>query len=710
MLRNVEKCCAVLVVILCAVPLSASALSTADSVCRREIGKQAKKLAETLLKEKVRCHKLRMQSKISIPAADCNDPTTLPGALKILKAEQKLDENVAKKCIGASPTANLGYVLCPAPCETIAITGFTGPTSVAACIKCRVRALSATAIQTTYGSPPIPTSSSDPQTKCQGYIGSALRKYLSTRTKEQQKCQYLEDIAGTEVADCRVAQTQSGQKVDKALIKAKLLIAKCNATALALLDTCADTLVAEQSCVQAATEDFADTIFDDVYFPAPEAVFVSSYLNDPSPDGTVLKPFPTITQGIAHAVANSKAQIYIDGAAPYTEALVLDSNIYLKGGFNSQNFWLNDGTPTVVFSTSTSGMFGNGVSNTTVEGLGVFASSTLATGQSSYGVRLLNPSNVKIKGCTITAGNGGNGSSGSNGSAGAVGNNGGTGAGGCENSTTFCSSCGRPSGGGGGTNPACASGTNGGQGGGGGHCSEPSTPGGAGQNGAGSNPGSGAPATGNCHGIPQNGGNAGAVAAGTDGSGGGNFGSAGSTYVPSNGSSGGLGSHGSGGGGGAGGGGGDATCDSWGGGGGGGGSGGCRGQIATGGTGAGGSFGVWVSGGTATIEDTTINAGNGGNGGGAGVGGSGGSGTQGGSGGSGQDDSVGGANGGSGSNGGRGGHGGGGGGGPSIGIVCTGGAGVARSGNTVSPGSAGGGGSSAGNGGATGLSTNEHGC
>jgi hypothetical protein len=696
-------------------------LSSADVTCRQEIGKRAKKLADTLLKEKIKCHKLRMKGAITL-GTNCNSPTDpfFPGGLKVANAQAKMDEKVATKCAAASSPFSLGYVLCPTPCESITISGFTGPNSVASCIICQMApelvglpagsGFDATALFAGYGAnPPAPLPTNDLRYKCQNNIGSAMRKLVNSRVKEQQKCQIAGDATTQLETVCQVAQTGVDEKVTKAITKARATVGKCNPGALANLpNTCSPAnLDGEKDCIQAASLAYADSLFHAIYYAEPHAIFVSSTVGSPSGTGTVFSPIDTIQGGITLALSNSTPDIFIDGGS-YNGQITLQSGIHLKGGFNSSLNWVNDGSITAAFSATTNGMLGTSVSNTTVEQLKVSSAGTFSTGQSSYGVRLISPSNVTIKNCTIVSGNAGNGTGGSNGGGGNSGNIGGNGGNGCEGSTYLCSTCGRPGGGGGGTNPSCSSGSTGGAGGAAGHCSTGDV-GQAGQAGAGTNPGGGGPGGGGCHGVPGAGGSAGNVASGSNGGGAANFGSASSLYTPANGGNGTNGATGSGGGGGGGGGGGDAGCDSYGGGGGGGGSGGCGGTFATGGTGAGGSFGVWISGGTATIQNTAIQTGTGGTGGSGGVGGNGGSGVGGGFGGSGEDDSIPGKNGGSGGNGGNGGHGGGGGGGPSVGIVCS-GASVVRSGNTFTLGNAGGGGSSSGNAGATGLHVNENGC
>ncbi len=709
---------AVLVVLAAAFVLAqvqpAHALAREDAKCRKFIGKGTRLLANTLVREKAKCHRLRMLGRID-PGTDCNDPEDpfFPGALKVAKAKAKLEKLVKNGCgtgSGASTPQENGYILCDgaAACAGIGIAGYTSAetgddNTVADCLICETDERVAGSVDSAYGTPPVPGTNND-QTKCQDAIGKALRLYGIKRIIEQQKCQYNEEkLAVPTGVNCLTAQND---KIDKALQRAqKLIEKKCSSgSVLSTLNSCDSTLSGEKACVESAADAFSDGLFDDVYLTTT-GVFVSKAQGSAGGDGSILDPLDTIQAGINAAVAQGVNDVYIDGGV-YSESLTLDSNVNLLGGFNANNAWLYDGSSTSVFG-STTAVTANGKSNITIDGLSINASATLSTGQSSYGIKLLSSNNVLIRNSSVTAGSGGPGSSGSNGGSGATGGGGNNGGNGCEDSNYTCNTCSRPGGGGGGTNPSCSSSSAGGTGGSGGNCSGTNSQ--TGGNGSGTAPGVGS-SGGGCHFGPSIGGNAGTVSSGTEGSGASNFGSAGTAYTPANGGSGGNGSTGSGGGGGGGGGGGDSTCDSWGGGGGGGGAGGCGGTFATGGTGAGGSFGIWVNGGTATVETTTITTGNGGAGGSGGAGGNGGAGGPGGLPGSGEDDSVGGANGGSGGNGGRGGHGGGGGGGPSVGIVCSGGAIVDSSSASFTLGSGGSGGTSAGNAGAAGLTANRQGC
>jgi len=702
-----------------------------DAKCRQGIAKGAKKFAETINKEKLKCLKSYMKGSFPNTTQCHTEPLT---GLKVIKAKQKFHKGVQKACdnaVGHSSPQQNGYVVCPqgnGSCQAVAITNQYAEAdpsnipplsnTVVGCITCLIEDHSDTAFREAYGNTP-PHNTLRDNANCLNTVGNAMSKYFAGLTKMQYPCQLVEDQneAGNDCKNIIPAATIDPKaKVAKALQKMKDKIgSKCTDAILAGLPSCGSTVVDQKNCIESAVDTYADSIFADI-FENPDVIFVSSAVGSPGGDGSILNPINSINAGMTLATMQGKSELYIDGAAPYAESLTLQSGLTLKGGFNSSNAWVRDLTPTLVLSPTATGALGTSVSNTTVERLTISASGTTSTGASSYGVRLINPTNVIFRNSSISssgAGNGSNGSIGGHGASGSIGNTGGNG---CENSSTTCGSCGRPGGGGGATNSSCGTGTAGGAGGNAGHCDcgligDPNCGAQSGSPGSGTAAGSGGPrgGSGGCGSVPAAGGNAGAVANGSNGTAGSNFGSAGTTYTPANGGLGGPGVNGSGGGGGAGGGGGDVNCDSWGGGGGGGGSGGCAGTTGTGGTGAGGSFGVWVSGGSAQIIDTTITTGTGGTGGAGASGGNGGGGGIGGNGGGGEDGSVPGQNGGAGGNGGNGGHGGGGGGGPTIGIVCN-GASVLRSGNTITTGTAGAGGVSPGNAGSTGQKVDEKNC
>ncbi|MGD9765643.1 MAG: hypothetical protein AB7V27_18255 [Candidatus Binatia bacterium] len=457
---------------------------------------------------------------------------------------------------------------------------------------------------------------------------------------------------------------------------------------------------------------------------AEQVIYVSASLGSDSYPGTRTAPKQSIQAGIDAAPAAGATAVCIDGGT-YNESLTLANGVTISGGFNSGAGWIQDGSTTTVNGASDApAITGNGTNDLRIEALTVVAGNA-ATGDSSYGIVLVNSTGVTISGCTVSSGFGGTGAPGTSGSTGTAGNAGSVGGNGCEYAGgLFCSSCDQPGGGGGGDAVTCSSGGSSGKGGSGGAGGSCDTNSGSGSSGdaaiaaAGATPapgGSGGSGGEGCSGAPAaNGGGSGtAGAAGINGAAGGAFGSAASAYTPAAGSAGTNGQPGGGGGGGAGGGGGNKDCDSYGGGGGGGGSGGCGGTAGAGGGGGGGSFAIWVDGSagqSVSIVNSHLRPGNGGVGGAGGSGGSGGQPGGGSSGGLNEDDSVAGGGGASGGSGGQGGHGGGGGGGPSIGIVCGGGVSVVCTDSTFSPGVGGSGGISSGNHGATGLVANAQGC
>ena len=95
---------------------SAQALSVTDARCRRGMGKGVRILANKVVAETTKCHRLRMKGQL--PAVDCNDLAQIPGAIRVSLAEQKLGILTSTQCGGATPPQQLGYVVCPAPCET----------------------------------------------------------------------------------------------------------------------------------------------------------------------------------------------------------------------------------------------------------------------------------------------------------------------------------------------------------------------------------------------------------------------------------------------------------------------------------------------------------------------------------------------------------------------------------------------------------------
>jgi hypothetical protein len=258
-------------------PLGAQ-LSDRDARCRSRIGKGVQRLSDTFVKESIKCHRSRMLGEVP-PATNCNDSQGLPAGAKVARARAVLQKLTLRACAGNLPADN-GYLVCAHPCEAIPIVEYA---DAAACFACLSEKWTGAGLAAAYGTPPVPGINDD-VTQCQSTIGKALRAYFKTRMKEQQKCQLGEDLApaGT---DCRTADRKG--KVARALERARAQIARCQAAALASLDSCGGDVAAVQACIEAEVDFDADVLFDAIYNPTV-----------PAPTPTATPPPPTATSSV----------------------------------------------------------------------------------------------------------------------------------------------------------------------------------------------------------------------------------------------------------------------------------------------------------------------------------------------------------------------------------------------------------------------------
>jgi hypothetical protein len=433
-----------------------------------------------------------------------------------------------------------------------------------------------------------------------------------------------------------------------------------------------------------------------------QKIFVSKIGND-SYAGTRAAPMATIQAAINRANAGGLgADLYVALGTYGLSGVTLQTGVSIYGGFN-QTTWLRDlaSRGTIIsggqnVSYGVAALVSINENSVVLDRLAIESKDALTAGYSSFGVMIVNSTQMVISNCAIIAGDGAQGSAGSNGAAAGTAADGGNGVSGGNCNVSCSCSGGNCSDGGSGGSGTDRGGGNGGDSGNNFGC--------AGYWGTGAAGGVGG-AGGGTRGGGFDGTNGGGGGDGLDGPGGSAFGAVATsspyTYLADYGRNGLDGYIGSGGGGGGGGGGNTFTC---GGAGGGGGAGGRYGRLGTGGRGGGGSFGIWVVGGSVdiTITATTITTSSGGNGGAAGNGSAGGAGGDGGVGGNGTDGGGKGGTGGDGGRGGRGGHGGGGGGGPSIGIVADATSDYRCTSCSFTIGSSGNGGTSSGNAGAKG--------
>jgi YHYH protein len=244
-----------------------AALSKEDAACRYYIGQKVITLADTLLREEIKCQQNRSLGKLDA-GIDCSDPdgVSFPGATTVAKAASNLTSKAVSKCASASAPATNGYTSCPSPCDG-AVPSIASYSDVAACLICQTKAEAATAIQLVYGANPPIQGTKDSAWKCQNtYVGTAMRSYIKKRLTEQRKCQYKEDRELIDTTDCQNADLTGA--VAKAAAKLAGKIAHCSDSDLTALTSCATTTSAEGTCVRNSADSMSDSLFPDVY---PEA-------------------------------------------------------------------------------------------------------------------------------------------------------------------------------------------------------------------------------------------------------------------------------------------------------------------------------------------------------------------------------------------------------------------------------------------------------
>jgi len=262
-------------------PLPAVAqLDRAAVRCRVALSKSVLKLSTTILKERAKCHALRLRG--SLPdTIDCNQPLGAPAALKILRARDKI-EAVALKCGASMTPAALGFVACPPPCEST-IQSFV---HAAHCLGCLAVADSAETLRLIFGSPPAPAPAAE--LACQTILGTASRKYFQTRRTVQSKCQQREDVAPVGL-DC--SSSDATGKLAAAATTLTGALSRCGGEALAGLDACATDTANLQECVRAILDPASDREFAAVFYPyvPPSPTPTASPIPSATMTGTVTR-------------------------------------------------------------------------------------------------------------------------------------------------------------------------------------------------------------------------------------------------------------------------------------------------------------------------------------------------------------------------------------------------------------------------------------
>ena len=167
---------------------------------------------------------------------------------------------------------------------------------------------------------------------------------------------------------------------------------------------------------------FEDTNCDGIDGDVSKAIFVDGGGGLDTRSGTKDFPKKTIANAIVAAKAAGK-DVYV-AAGTYPEALTLDTNVSIYGGFTP-----NFSARTIVEPTTVTGIpqaaLADGKTGITLQMLTLAGgAATAATGGSSYGLRVLNGARVALDHVTATGGAAVAGSAGGVGANGSTGNNG----------------------------------------------------------------------------------------------------------------------------------------------------------------------------------------------------------------------------------------------------------------------------------------------
>ncbi len=277
---------------------AAPAFSPEDVLCRKTLYEGVRQVMVNVARVETQCHRARVRNLAT--GTDCSTLSNVPNAeLADLPSNKTLVKRARSMCADASPPASLGFVTCPAPCDTLPIADYA---NVGACLACLAADRAGAIVETLYGTPPIPQSFDE--VSCQNVIAGELRYYLSRRHRQQKLCQQQHDLGAIAASvDCRTADLTGA--VAKQLARAdKRLAKRCPDEVVGPLDSCGDDVAAEQACFAGAIDANVDELFDVVYQPSlvvtptatatPEPTLTADATATPEPTATVTAD-PTAT-------------------------------------------------------------------------------------------------------------------------------------------------------------------------------------------------------------------------------------------------------------------------------------------------------------------------------------------------------------------------------------------------------------------------------
>lgn len=258
-------------------------LTSGGAKCRRAINSSSGAYFDKVLRVYTDCYADQMAGDLPpMPTLDCSDPSTWvaggygDGVSAIAKQTSSAFSRMKSRCEADAPVGPgaLGFVGCPAPCETYAPT-LGDFSDVGKCLKCLADYCIEGVVTDLYGSP-APGLDDRAALSCQKSLGKEARKYGVKALQLRGKCQFNKDRLrpGWENVDCQ-AIGDSGNPMYKqfagTLDKLEGGIAKrCDDPMLTSgLDTCGTDLNSLQDCTRDSVDTCADFLHESMYRSVP---------------------------------------------------------------------------------------------------------------------------------------------------------------------------------------------------------------------------------------------------------------------------------------------------------------------------------------------------------------------------------------------------------------------------------------------------------
>jgi len=257
--------------------------------CRAAIGKNAARLASTMLKAVTSCHRKRDRDG-SLAATDCNRIAAADARAAVPKAEQKFRSSLSSpvgRCAGLTPSDAL-YEICPAPCDS-AVGNVATFEDVADCLTClagrRVEALS----EGIHGTPASPLPSAD--RRCETIVGSASARLFHSVLQDATRCQVYDESAGSMSVEYCTGSGFPSPAVENSLFAAENAIVKaCALPSFANLDSCAETAFDVAYCVGEGTLESARSLVADMLSLTPDSTTTTTTTTTTTSSTTTTMP------------------------------------------------------------------------------------------------------------------------------------------------------------------------------------------------------------------------------------------------------------------------------------------------------------------------------------------------------------------------------------------------------------------------------------